>query len=248
MNQVPHNNITTTLLIVALSGTLIAGAGLDVLLGRQVMQRLDSRRSDHLTGVVGSAPPRGGMPPVTPSAPATPGVTVTPASSTRTDCLELLRDGGFEARDGWQVVSTAYTAAYVAQPLAYVSNPVHSGRQALCLGIKEGADVLSHSAVEQWVNLPREATELGVSFWISATTSDRDDDAQYLLLLREEGGYDVLMWELTSTDGWQQREIPLNAYRGQRVALHFGVYNDGDGALTSMHIDDVCVRACSAPR
>lgn len=247
MNRLRYHSTIATLLIVALSGTLIVGAGLDVSLGRQLVQSLSSQRSGHLTGLADSTPSRGSTPRPTPAVPATPDLAVTPLASTRMDCRELLRDGGFEARDGWNVVSTAYTAAYIARPLAYVSNPVHSGRQALCLGIKEGADVLSHSAVEQWVDLPREATELGVSFWINATTSDGGDDAQYLLLLREEGGYDVLMWELVSTDGWQRREISLNAYRGRRVALHFGVYNDGDGALTSMHIDDVSVRACWAP-
>ncbi len=40
------------------------------------------------------------------------------------------------------------------------------------------------------------------------------------------------------------REHDLTDYAGQRIKLHFGVYNDGQGGLTAMYLDDVSVQVC----
>jgi len=51
--------------------------------------------------------------------------------------------------------------------------------------------------------------------------------------------YDCLLQGLPAADGWQQLEFSLDAYRGQRIAVHFEVKNDGDGAPTALYVDDV---------
>ena len=168
--------------------------------------------------------------------PATPGV-----------CSEGLRDGGFELGTEWNIVNTAYTAGYVSKPAAYVTNPVHSGQRALRLGISEGPDIFSYSAAEQTVVVPADATSVRLSVWMYLKSDDRGGDGQYLLVLKEGGGYDTLMWELSNNAAWQRREYSLSAYRGQRVTIHFEAHNDGDGALTVMYVDDVSLTICRTP-
>jgi hypothetical protein len=67
---------------------------------------------------------------------------------------------------------------------------------------------------------------------------------QYLLLLKEDGSYDILMWERTGATDWRRRELSLDAYRGQQATIRFGVHNDGKGGLTAMYVDDVSLTLC----
>jgi len=180
----------------------------------------------------------------TPVPTATPAPSATPVVAAA--CAEGLRDGGFEAGGAWEIVNTAYTAGYVSKPAAYVTNPVHSGERALRLGITEGPDVFSYSAADQAVTIPADAVSVRLSVWMYLTSSDRAGDGQYLLILKQGGGYDTLMWELSDAPNWQRREYSLNAYRGQRITIHFEAHNDGDGALTAMYVDDVSLTVCRA--
>lgn len=169
-----------------------------------------------------------------------PSVTAAPPSA----CREGLQDGGFESGTIWDIVNTAYSAGYVHRPATYVTNPVHSGQRALRLGITEGPDVFSYSAAQQAVTIPANAASARLSVWMYLISADRSGDGQYLLILKEGGGYDTLMWELTDSPAWQRREYSLDAYRGQRVIVHFEAHNDGDGALTAMYVDDVTLTIC----
>lgn len=177
---------------------------------------------------------------VAPQPTATPSNTPTPPPA----CTELLRDGGFETGDAWAIVSTAYVAGYVSRPASYVTEPVHSGQRALRLGISEGPDLFSYSAAEQWVTIPAEVAAARLSLWLHLVTAARADDAQFVLILKEKGGYDVLMQVLANNTGWQRVEFSLDAYRGQRIAIHFEVRNNGDGRLTAMYVDDVSLVLC----
>jgi len=157
----------------------------------------------------------------------------------------VLHDGGFETGDGWKIMDTAYSAAYVTRLSGYVSDPVRTGHGALRLGITEGSDVYSYSSAEQAVTVPAEATAVRLSFWVYLQSTDTEGDAQYLLLIDAKGGYRSLLWELTNAPGWQRREVSLDDCRGQRVAVHFEVRNDGDGAPTGMYVDDVTLALCT---
>ena len=174
-----------------------------------------------------------------PSSTATLAPTATPRS-----CREGIRDGGFEAGEGWTIVQTAYLAGYVNQPAEYVANPVRSGERALRLGIAEGENVYSYSAVDQPVNIPLDVTSARLSMWLLPVSEAPDEDLQYVLLLKEGGGYDVLMWERRQAQSWQRREFSLDVYRGQEVVVHIGVRNDGGQGLTSMYVDDVSLALC----
>ena len=180
----------------------------------------------------------------TPSATPTPTPTVTPLLTpcpTPTmppkGCVEGIRDGGFETGDGWSILETSYRAGYV-------TGPVRSGSRALRLGIAEGPDVASYSSAEQAVMIPSDASAARLSFWMYRVSADQSGDLQYLLILDEGGGYESALWELRHAPSWERREVSLDAYRGQRVVLRFGVRNDGDGARTAMYIDDVAVALC----
>jgi hypothetical protein len=182
-----------------------------------------------------------GTPAPSPTVTPRPSPTATPAPS---PCREGLLDGGFEAGEGWQIVLTAYSAGYVNKPAEYVTNPVRSGQHAMRLGITEGRNTYSYSAVDQAVQIPADADAATLSFWYLPVSVRSDDDVQYLLILKEGGGYDVLLWELRSAQDWQRLEFTLDAYRGKRVTLHFGVRNDGRGDMTAMYVDDVSLALC----
>ena len=187
------------------------------------------------------APTATGTPRPSPTPTRSPTPTLSP-SATPTPlapgCQDGLRDGGLEAGDGWTILDTAC-------PAAYVSEPVHSGRRSLRLGIAGGDDTrVTYSSAEQAVTIPADATSVRLSFWVYRTSTGGPGDVQYLLLLDEGGGYESLMWELTNAPRWEWREISLDAYRGQRVVLRFGVRNDGDQAPAAMYVDDVALAFC----
>ncbi len=169
----------------------------------------------------------------TPSPAASPGGTPEP-------CREGLQDPGFETGEGWE-----FPATVVQVGSQYVTSQVHGGQRALRLGATEGTDVFSYSSAEQSVSIPADVAAARLSFWIYPVSSDEADDLQYVLVLDENGDFQQLMWELTNASGWQRREVSLDAYRGQRVTVRFGVKNDGDGARTAMYVDDVSLALCA---
>jgi hypothetical protein len=179
----------------------------------------------------------------TPTQGPSPTATITP-SPAPASCQEGLSDGGFETGDAWTIVETAYSAGYVNKPAEYVTNPVRSGDRALRLGIAEGDNVFSYSAIDHPVAIPADVTAVRLSMWLLPVSGDRDEDLQYVLLLKEGGGYDVLMWERSDEPEWQRREFSLDAYRGQEVVVHIGVRNDGERGLTCMYVDDVSLALC----
>ncbi|MGB9521648.1 MAG: hypothetical protein ACPL6F_02720, partial [Anaerolineales bacterium] len=40
---------------------------------------------------------------------------------------------------------------------------------------------------------------------------------------------------------WEASSFDLTPYKGQTIILRFGVYNDGDGDVTAMYVDDVSI-------
>ena len=148
--------------------------------------------------------------PAQPTSPA-PGVAAAPTAD---PCANAIRDGSLEEGTAWSLVETVYSAAYIARPATYVSDPVRAGSRALRLGIDEGTDRYSYSSVQQAVTIPADAAAARLSFWMLPRTADGEGDAQVLLALKEGGGYDELMWRLTDAPDWQHCEISLEAYRG----------------------------------
>ena len=80
--------------------------------------------------------------PAQPTSPA-PGVAAAPTAD---PCANAIRDGSLEEGTAWSLVETVYSAAYIARPATYVSDPVRAGSRALRLGIDEGTDRYSYSS------------------------------------------------------------------------------------------------------
>ena len=183
-----------------------------------------------------------------PSATTTPTETAIPttlpptATTTSTPpSHELLINGGFEEDGGWVISRTAY-------PAALTGVIRHSGARAMRLGIEHAADnVLSYSSAGQSLDLPN-APNLTLTFWFYPLAGDATGDAQYLLLLDKLGNYTRLMWITSDARSWLYQSIDLSAYAGQQVTLRFGVYNDGQGGVAAMYLDDVSlIQGATAP-
>jgi len=95
-------------------------------------------------------------PTATPTATAVPTPTPTPQG-----CYDVIEDGGFEDPSGgaWQLPTTPHGAAYTDEV-------VHSGSQAVRLGIEPSdANVLSHSSVYQRFVTPADAVTVTLRYW-----------------------------------------------------------------------------------
>lgn len=165
--------------------------------------------------------------------------TPTPTAGTREPgCGDLLANADFEADDAWEIIDTAYPARYTAER-------AYTGRRALLLGILDGNNVKSYSSARQLMELPADATHAVLSFWYYPVSTDEAHDRQYALILDESNVYlEQLMWTGANAQGWLYRQYSLTKYAGQRIKVHFGVYNDGAGGTTAMYVDQASVVAC----
>jgi uncharacterized protein (DUF362 family) len=188
------------------------------------------------------------IPTATPTPPSTPTPTATsplPPPPTPTmnltpqppDCPELIRNGGFETGEGWEMPNTP-------RPAAYTTAQVHSGSRATRLGIEDAShNVYSFSSVQQIVTIPAGATDAQLSFWYLAQAGDSGDYG-YVMLQDVNQVWHILSMIRQPPPGWQRVEVDVSPYVGQTVLLRFGVRNDGQGAAMAIYLDDVSLRAC----
>ena len=74
-------------------------------------------------------------------------------------------------------------------------------------------------------------------------------DLQYVMVIAPPGGTLRFVYAgLADNRAWVGEQIDLSAYRGQRVRIQFGTYNDGQGPTAVQYFDDMSLRACSGPR
>jgi len=175
----------------------------------------------------------------TPTISPTPLATPTPTAGTREPgCDDLLANADFEEDDAWEIVDTAY-------PARYTEERAYAGRRALLLGILGGENTKSYSSARQLIEMPADATHIVLSFWYYPISTDEAHDRQYVLILDENNVYlEQLMWTGANAQGWLYRQYSLTKYAGQRIKVHFGVYNDGAGGTTAMYVDQASVVAC----
>lgn len=126
----------------------------------------------------------------------------------------------------------------------------------------------SFSVFTQAINIPAAATSAVLDYWIYAQTTESttsiplatmptgdmiDDnslqailtgDAQYLALKDADGNVTYLLWQRDDSNGWVTLSADLTAYAGQTVELKYGTFNDGEGGVTAMYVDDVTVTIC----
>ncbi|MBI1297859.1 hypothetical protein GC175_23235 [bacterium] len=174
-------------------------------------------------------------------------------------CIERIADGGFETPYAWKLPTTP-------RPATYSTAIVHSGVRSLHTGITQEADLFSYSSAGQQVTIPADAISANLTLWwypISAEGSLPADvaaadaimpdeasamgDRHYVLLLDEAGVLlERLLWTRSDAATWQPLHFDLSSYAGQRVRVHLGTLNDGDGRKSAMYVDDVSLVICRA--
>jgi hypothetical protein len=168
-------------------------------------------------------------------------------------------NGGFESGlDGWSPGSG------IGGTLAVVQDPVHTGHGALVMGGQAGASTTV--GLTQTVAMAR-SWEPALSFWYRPQSADPDDLFNLVLTSVTEGVSSTLPVTATagaaglqdmlpaqavtvtqiytpSLDGsdWQHLWFypdPNEAYFTGTVTIHFQLTDDGDGAVTTVYLDEV---------
>jgi len=200
----------------------------------------------------------------TPTATSTRTPTATPAPGV---CQQLIVNSSFEATAAWIMPTTAH-------PAAYATTRAYSGLRSLRAGVDTTPDRYSYSDGYQLVTIPASATTATLHAWWfprsaegSLITAQAEiqpptaiiqalvdgslpqgvlaGDRQYLLILDSKGAIlATLLWTRSDAQAWAPLTFDLTPYRGRTIQVRFGVYNDGNGQSTSLHLDDVTLDAC----
>lgn len=205
--------------------------------GRTAMVVDDVRLLSCVPGPGGSTPTPTGPPPPTPTATGLPPATVTPAPP---GCIDLLRNGGFEAG-----FADWYVPANLIMP-QIVASPVFQGVRAAQLG-SQVQNAVSHSSVRQWVTVPWTHSRVVMQFWAYtwAESLTGADQQQFVLLGPGDQVLAVPWRALENARAWQPHSFNLIGMAGQTFAVYFNVINDGAGGRTAMFIDDARLWACT---
>lgn len=189
-------------------------------------------------------------------------------TATPDPCRELLHNRSFEYEGDWRIPRTAYPAARTTDKASHAYWSMRSG-------ITTPADNRrSYSDFSQDVELPDLPTvTLSFQRWpqaaatggvqaaaLTALQSARTEaefyqaaeaaggDLQYVLVIAPPGGDLHFAYAgLADNRAWITEQIDLSAYRGQRVRIQFGTYNDGQEATAAQYFDNMSLRACSGP-
>jgi hypothetical protein len=174
---------------------------------------------------------------------------------------ELIANGGFEVDSDWELPATAYTARYsTAQAFA--------GSRSMQTGIVDAGDSKrAYSSARQLVTIPGDAVSATLRFWLYPLSDEPATlarparptrplaarleeaplagDAQYVLVLDGEDNWiDTLWWDRRDDRVWGFYQIDLMDYADQTIKLHFGAYNDGEGGVTGLYVDNVSLVVC----
>ncbi len=162
---------------------------------------------------------------------------------------DAVSNGGFEeGLVGWSLMG-----GQGAEPVV-VDDPVHTGFGALALG---GAAGGSYTAGVTQTTVLTDAWEPVLSFWYRPETTDAADDVfnvsltvvtgtvrsgpSLRSLLKPEQGVTRVFTPSLEGSGWQHLPLyPLaEGYYTATVTIQFAVWNDGDGASTTVYLDEV---------
>lgn len=171
--------------------------------------------------------------------------------------FDIMINGRFETEDVWTMPITPKTAQFGR-------TVVYSGRQAVQIGSLGGPNVYAYSSAQQSVTIPAGTQMAMLTFHTYTVSGDAEvaaktavfpannsavtvqsaqvpaGDAQYALILDPDNTIlEILFWEKSNEQLWQNRTYDLTAYAGQTIRLHFGVYNDGQNGRTGLVVDNV---------
>ncbi len=174
-------------------------------------------------------------------------------------CDQGIVNGDFEGNDWWTFDGVS--------PADYTTDKYHSPSRSVVTGILNGGvNVEGYSwTTSSPITLSNTATSAKLRMWLFPTSGEaanspvaatsgmgvlggatNGNDAQYVLVLDEDGTLlDTLLWINSNAQMWTYFEFNLTKYVGQTIKLQIGTYNDGDGGVASLHVDDVSLNVCS---
>ncbi|MFH1928566.1 MAG: DNRLRE domain-containing protein [Chloroflexota bacterium] len=164
-----------------------------------------------------------------PSATPTSGPTATPTPPT--DCRNLLSNGDFEADDLWPWL--------LAGPAS-----LGTGRWG-SQGIWLGGTTNSHAELYRGMTIDGVLSPVTLRFWWRAEVAQAQPGDLLSLYFEHSGEGDVIL-TLPATaplKTWQQVEVDLTSFAGERVWFSFMAENN-ESVPTSFRIDDVEVLGC----
>lgn len=173
------------------------------------------------------------------------------------DVTDLIVNGGFENTIGWARLNADNPAL---QP-QYTTEGKHSDNRSMFAGVKtKGSSLKGYSPFEQVITIPADSISATLEFWLWTQSdesnlnpsaeelpppgslsiqSEPNNDIQYVAILdTNHKALQYLVWQRTNTQSWQKYTVDLSAIN-KTFILRFGVYNDGDGNVSSMFVDDV---------
>ncbi len=152
-------------------------------------------------------------------------------------CITVEVNGDFETDAGWQFAQTT-------SPGAFVTDVVHSGKQAAFVGIGQDADNEEvDTTVWQEMQLPQ-ADTITLNAWLRTSAGDNNDMRYVVVWDLATDDSTVLLYEPALEQDWTELSLDLTDFAGKNILLVFGVHNDGDGKKAGMWVDDVHVIAC----
>jgi cell division septation protein DedD len=151
-------------------------------------------------------------------------------------CPNLISNGGFEQDRDWILPITA-------SPGRYSEEVALAGERSVRVGIGPGqANVRTDSTVYRYLTLPDQVEALVLQAYVWRIGQTRGD-FHYLWIIAN-GQVDRLFQGMLPTEDWTEVSFDVTEYAGQEILLIFGTYNDGQGSVASMYVDEVILAAC----
>jgi glycine betaine/choline ABC-type transport system substrate-binding protein len=153
-------------------------------------------------------------------------------------CENILLNGDFEDDTDW-----VFTGTSTAE---YTTLQSHNGEQALRLGFSE-QNISAHSAANQQIVLPDNATSAALVFWYYPISQDFIGGDTQGMLIYNSNFSEVrqrVLWDISNEQAWVRESHDLSNFIGEELNMHFLVINDSDTVRTTMFLDDVSVEVC----
>ena len=192
---------------------------------------------------------------------------VAPPAPQLATCSNLVLNGGFEMSNNWTLPVTPASAVYS-------SERAYTGTRSLRMGIiPTGTNRLSYSTVYQFVTLPSDALTLTLQARVWRGATDIDPDLQWMEIndvgaqanqidAHNEATTSDPIEQLRHTEGvssvnsayifrtqsnaqsWEDIAYDLRNWRGKRMRLLAGIYNNGARGKSVMYADEIVIESC----
>lgn len=178
-----------------------------------------------------------------------PGYTLSHVYAQQGECLDLIRNGGFEL-GGPGSVEDGWVNATEDQPAIATTAIVQQGERALQIGLVDEALTEGVSVVRQTVRLPEGNGRSVLSFRYLpyADGEPSAGDLQYVEIFNDFNSQLIsrLVERRSNDRTWRLKQFDLTPYAGQQVTIYFGVRNDDQPVKTAMFVDDVSLTSCNS--